>query len=115
MFGTIWLWILVSGKAKDGARKIIYTITKTEGAFNMMINIKPCPFCGDALHLEVCHTSSFWIECENCGCNLHGEKTLEQAIKKWNNRKKDSKLEYKAEKEAALESELAAEATHSKW
>ena len=68
--------------------------------------IEKCPFCGGRgmlcddggqepvidsetgayIDMEFWEGSTFWIECEGCGCLLGGEETPEQAIEKWNKR-----------------------------
>lgn len=33
-----------------------------------------CPFCcGDNLELQNTHTPAFWIACDDCGAEMHGE------------------------------------------
>jgi Lar family restriction alleviation protein len=61
--------------------------------------LKPCPFCGcHDPELSNTHTPSYWIQCPNCGAEVHGDaprglpnrvthrKGVESAIEKWNAR-----------------------------
>ena len=82
-----------------------------------MINLKPCPFCGESVYIEkkpLWHTYNdgttrgyfgcyeYEIKCNNCGCNipLKGNDTIynddktakENAIKAWNRRADNYKL-----------------------
>lgn len=36
--------------------------------------VKPCPFCGKySITLNNTHTASYWMACETCGAEVHGE------------------------------------------
>lgn len=58
----------------------------------------PCPFCGlppklekKAIHDSPTDRCLYWVVCNTYGCGVaftHGEWTVEEAIKKWNTRKK---------------------------
>lgn len=61
--------------------------------------LRACPFCGFPGNLEHTWTASYWIECEGCGAQVHGQDPVGEAydrrahiagarsaIKAWNSR-----------------------------
>ncbi len=61
--------------------------------------LKPCPFCGCRdPELANTHTASYWMQCPECGAEVHGETfpgptpgarhraSADSAIAKWNAR-----------------------------
>ena len=64
--------------------------------------LKHCPFCGSTeVVLENTHNPSYWVECQDCEAQIHGEsygsrkdygsiashkKSAKSAINKWNGR-----------------------------
>lgn len=55
------------------------------------IQLKPCPFCGNADQddMIVAHTSSWWVSCEQCGAEGITENSHDEAIMSWNKRRPD--------------------------
>lgn len=59
-------------KTKD----IVFTLNMSGvGKLAGVAYLAPCPFCGEAEKLELfnSHTAYCWIECSNCGAEMHGQ------------------------------------------
>ena len=58
-------------------------------------DLKPCPFCGDSVKLELIQDDCYWyyVSCKNLLCEVlpHTwlKETAEEAIEAWNRRAKD--------------------------
>ena len=59
-----------------------------------MENLKKCPFCGGQAKLYAdLFMTSFWVECNTCGCkNQKRAHSDEIAINIWNNRATEAEL-----------------------
>lgn len=56
-----------------------------------VIELKPCPWCNNAIELHVGgfeNSKWFWVMCDGCGCSGPEASTKEEAINKWNKRDK---------------------------
>ena len=63
----------------------------------MSNELKPCPFCGetDILHtVRPLHgiTNEHIYTCESCGANVSDFKSIDDAVRSWNNRQIEDKL-----------------------
>lgn len=53
----------------------------TPGIINLRLTvdeskmIRRCPFCGERERLSInnTHTASYWVSCDGCGAEVHGE------------------------------------------
>ena len=56
----------------------------------MLVELKPCPFCGTDEGLSIerydsqFHRSLFYVHCNKCEVNSVPEPTVEKAIEEWN-------------------------------
>lgn len=62
-------------------------------AERLVETLLPCPFCGaEDLELVNTHTPSYWVECETCRAEAHGDSlqthtaAIRSAVDAWNRR-----------------------------
>ena len=52
------------------------------------MEMKPCPFCGESEFLKpVDYNGRYSVECEHCSAGGPMERTEEEAVAKWNERR----------------------------
>lgn len=58
----------------------------------MKTKLKPCPFCGEKIYLDLGGTEVWWVTCENPKCGTEGPSrwTKQLAADAWNRRVKES-------------------------
>ena len=54
--------------------------------------LKPCPFCGGK-NMRIWNTSTPWVSCDDCLANTAYGTTKEEAIKIWNRRADNGKID----------------------
>lgn len=58
----------------------------------MSEELKPCPFCGGK-NIRIWNISTPWVSCDDCLANTACAPTEEEAVKYWNRRADDEKVD----------------------